>query len=131
MDLVCGCFRDKPHLEVQWDAGGGVAAGVVPLQLLVQFPHAALLLVRQLCGGVFRQALCPPQCSMVPVVVGVESEQLPAGQVSTWTLLLDAMSRGWTSTAASYFTSQFMQGYCLQTLWAPVQLGCLSLAVQV
>lgn len=34
------------HLEVEGDAGGGIAAGVVRLQLLVQLSHAALLLVR-------------------------------------------------------------------------------------
>jgi hypothetical protein len=91
----------QAHLEIEGDAGGGVAAWVVRLQLLVQRPHAALLLVRQLCGGVLRQALCLPQRSMVPVVVRVDCKQLPAGQASTQVLLLVPMSTDWTSTAAS------------------------------
>lgn len=76
--IIDTCHPASMHLKVEGDTEGGGAAGVRRLQLAVQLPHAGQLLPGELCRRVVWHASRPPQRGMVPVVVRVDIQQLPA-----------------------------------------------------
>ena len=73
-------MRGRPHLEIEGDAEGRAALGVLRLQPRVQLPQLAPLLRRDRRLAAGGQALRCPQRRVEAVVVRLLCHQLPAGR---------------------------------------------------
>ena len=72
------CTQWGPCLEVQWDPFHSAALRVLLGQAVIEGRQAAPLLVRPGARRVRLQLQGLPQAVVVPVVVGVQRQQLPA-----------------------------------------------------